>query len=278
MEILRVILGSTGLVGSAWRRYMPNSIFVERPVIEKWFDSHPEVSIADFLEKLPKDRKIQIHVCFGNTNPVEKQSLLMQINCDWPLLIAKQALFRNFQVVTYGSALEDFGILNNYFSSKRTFKIAMAGLEEKKLWTNISLHTLYSDSRPHPHMFLGQIYSAIKDRTQFEMTSGKQLREFHYVDDDIRIIDNALRLNLFKHLEISHGKPLELFRVAEFLFDSFALSGLLRRNAYPDNPNDNYTKIFTPNPVQDTIIHRDPLIALQKIFATLLRQEKVSHD
>lgn len=275
MEILHVILGSTGLVGSAWKRYQPNSIFVERPSIENWFSNQPEVSIAEFFETLPKNREIEIHFCFGNTNSVEKLSLLMQINCCWPLLIARQALIRNFRVVTYGSALETFGIRNNYFDSKRAFAIGLARLEAKNLWTNVSLHTLYSDSRPHPHMFLGQMYSAIKDRTPFNMTSGKQLREFHHVDDDIQIIDNALRLNFSKHLEISHGKPLTLIQVAENLFDSFSLPGLLRRNMYPDNPNDNYTKIFSTNPVQDTIIHRDPLTSLQSIFARMLRQEKV---
>lgn len=276
MEILRVILGSTGLIGSAWKRYQPTSIVVERPSIEKWFSNQPEVSIADFFENLPKDREIEIHICFGNTNSMEKPGLLMQINCYRPLLIAKLALIRNFRVITYGSALEIFGIHNNYFDSKRALAVELAGLETRNLWTNVNLHTLYSESRPHEHMFLGQIYSAIKDRTHFNMTSGKQLREFHHVDDDIQIIDNALRLNFTQHLEVSHGKPLELIQVADYLFDSFALPGLLRRNTHPDNPNDNYTKVFKAKPIQGTIIHRDPLIALQRIFANLLEQGRVS--
>jgi hypothetical protein len=207
---------------------------------------------------------------------MENPSLLMQINCDRPLLIAKQALIRNFRLITYGSALESFGIRNNYFDSKRALAVELAGLETKNLWTNVNLHTLYSDFRPHEHMFLGQIYSAIKNRTHFNMTSGKQFREFHHVDDDIQIVDNVLRLNTNQHLEVSHGRPLELIQVAEYLFDSFGLPGLLRRNSFPDNPNDNYTRIFKPNPIQDTIIHRDPLPALQSIFAKLLKQEKVS--
>ncbi len=276
MEILRVILGSTGLVGSAWKRYKPNSIFVERPAIENWFSNQPDVSIADFFENLPKDREVEIHLCFGNTNSMEKPDLLMQINCHRPLLIAKQALLRNFRVITYGSALEIFGIRNNYFNSKRALAVELARIETKNLWTNVNLHTLYSDYRPHEHMFLGQIYSAIKNRSPFNMTSGKQFREFHHVDDDIQIIDNVLRLNSDQHLEVSHGKPLELIQVAEYLFDSFGLPGLLRRNSYPDNPNDNYTRIFKASPTQGTIIHRDPLSALQSIFAKLLKQEKVS--
>ena len=276
MEILRVILGSTGLVGSAWKRYQPNSIFVERPSIENWFSNQPEVSIAEFFETLPKDREIEIHICFGNTNSMEKPGLLMQINCSRPLFIARLALIRNFRVITYGSALEIFGIRNNYFDSKRALAVEFTGLETRNLWTNVNLHTLYSESRPHEHMFLGQIYSAIKDGTHFNMTSGKQLREFHHVDDDIQIVDKALRLNSTQHFEVSHGRPLELIQVADYLFDSFGSSSLLRRNTYPDNPNDNYTKIFKVNPVQDTIIHRDPLITLQRIFSNLLEQERMS--
>jgi hypothetical protein len=102
-----------------------------------------------------------------------------------------------------------------------------------------------------------------------------QLREFHYVDDDIAIIENALRLKYTQNLEISHGKPLKLIQVAEYLFDSFALSDLLKRNSHFDNPNDNYSRIFTAKPYQATIIHRDPLTSLQGIFAKLLKQEMV---
>ncbi len=275
MEILRVILGSTGLIGSAWKRFHTSSVAVERSVIEDWFSNESKDSLAKFLDSLPNDREIEIHFCFGNTNSVQSLNLLMQVNCEWPLVIAKQALMRNFRIVTYGSALEIFGIRNNYFDSKRAFAAELAALETKNLWTNVNLHTLYSDSSPHPHMFLGQIYSSLRDKTQFHMSSGMQLREFHYVDDDVAIIDNALRLKYTQNLEISHGKPLKLIQVAEHLFDSFALSDLLKRNKHIDNPNDNYSRIFTAKPYQDTIIHRDPLTSLQSIFAKLLKQEKV---
>ena len=275
MEILRVVLGSTGLIGSTWKRFHTSSVAVERSVIENWFSNKSEISLAKFFDRLPHDKEIEIHFCFGNTNSKESLNRLMEVNCKWPLGIARQALRRNFRIVTYGSALEIFGIRNNYFDSKRAFAVELGALETKNLWTNVNLHTLYSNSSPHPHMFLGQIYSSLKDKTQFHMSSGMQLREFHHVDDDVAIIDNALRLKYTQNLEISHGKPLKLIQVAEHLFDSFALSELLKRNNHLDNPNDNYSKIFVAKPYQDTIIHRDPLTSIQSIFAKLLKQEKV---
>jgi nucleoside-diphosphate-sugar epimerase len=275
MEILRVILGSTGLIGSAWQRYQPTSVIVDRTIIENWFSDQATDSLGNFFEDLPKDREIELHFCFGNTNSTENLDRLMQINCHWPLLIARQALMRNFRIVTYGSALEIFGIRNNYFETKRAFAAELGKLESRNRWTNVHLHTLYSDSRPRPHMFLGQIYSALQNSSSFSMTSGKQLREFHHVDDDIRIIESALRSNFNPNLEISHGRPTELVQVAKYLFDSFNLGQLLRVNSYPDNPNDNYTKIFLANPIQGGVSHREPLSTLQSIFARLLEEGKV---
>lgn len=274
MEILRIILGATGLIGSAWMRRQPNSIFVKRDVIENWMFNHKANSLGNFFDNLPQDKAIEIHFCLGNTNSRERMDLLMRINCHWPLEIAKEAMIRNYRIITYGSALEDFGIRNNYFESKRAFSNEMRKIETKNLWTNLRLHTLYSDSRPHPHMFLGQIYSAIQNSTQFNMSSGKQLREFHHVDDDIQIIESALKLDFSQQIEISHGKPLELFNVADYLFESFNSRYLLHVNIYPDDPDENYTKIFLSNLSIGIEYTREPLSALKNIFARLLNEER----
>jgi hypothetical protein len=277
MEILRVILGSTGLIGSAWKRHKPNSIFVNREEIENWFCNQKSNYLRNFLDNLPKDKEKEMHFCLGNTNSMENLDLLMQVNCHWQLIIAQEALMRNFRIITYGSALEDFGIRNNYFESKRAFSSEMGKIETRELWTNVRLHTLYSDSRPHSHMFLGQIYSAIWNASQFKMSSGKQLREFHHVDDVIQTIESALRLNFDKQLELSHGKPIEVLQVAEYLFETFNSRHLLNVNSYPDNRNDNYSKIFQSNLPLGIVIDRDPLSALGSIFARLLEEER-SHQ
>jgi nucleoside-diphosphate-sugar epimerase len=120
-------------------------------------------------------------------------------------------------------------------------------------------------------MFLGQIYTSLRDKTPFHMSSGKQLRELHHVDDDVLIIEAALRKGTIKQIVISHGKPLQLNEVADYLFNSFGLRELLRKNVLPDNPYDNYSKIFAASPNLDVISHRDPLKSIKDIFAKLLR-------
>lgn len=273
MEIFRVIVGSTGLIGSAWKRFQPSAMSVERSEIRKWLTDKSHSSLEDFLDQLPKNNEIEIHLCFGNTNSTGTLESLMQINCDLPFLIAKEALKRNYRVFSYGSALEDFGIRNNYFESKRSLTKQLMQIDTKNLWSNIRLHTLYSDSLPHSHMFLGQIYIALQNHEEFKMTSGNQLREFHHVDDVIEILDSELRMNSSQQVEVSHGKPLQLIHVAHYLFEVFASQSLLNRYAYPDDPLDNYTKIFTVSPVQDKMIFRETLPALESIFTRLLKLE-----
>lgn len=271
MEPLRVILGSTGLIGSAWKRLYPNSVLVDRSTIGKWFSNKSRISFLNFLENLSNDKEIEIHFCFGDTNPTKELNYLMDLNCNLPLAIAKEALGRNCRIITYGSALEIFSIRNNYFDSKRAFLGKIAKLDTKNLWINVNLHTLYGDSYPHSHMFLGQIYTSLRDKTPFHMSSGKQLRELHHVDDDVLIIEAALRKGTIKQIVISHGKPLQLNEVADYLFNSFGLRELLRKNVLPDNPYDNYSKIFAASPNLDVISHRDPLKSIKDIFAKLLR-------
>lgn len=274
MEILRVILGATGLIGSAWKRLQPNSFFVKRDEIENWFFKKESDLLAEFLDKLPSDKDVEIHFCLGDTNSKQALNHLMQVNCHWQISIAKEAMKRGIRIITYGSALEDFGIENGYFESKRAFSSEMRKIETRGLWTDVRLHTLYSDERPHPHMFLGQIYLALRDSSEFNMSSGQQLREFHHVDDDIQLIDNALRLNFGNQIELSHGRPIKLLEVAEYLFEAFNSKHLLNVNFYPDDPFDNYSKVFLPHLSKSFEITREPLAELRKIFGKLLKAEK----
>jgi nucleoside-diphosphate-sugar epimerase len=227
-----------------------------------------------FLDGLPQNKNTEIHICFGNTNSKAGREHLMKVNCLWPILIAKRAMAREKRVISYGSALESFGIDNDYFSSKREFDTQLKQIKVNYLSTAIKLHTLYSDARPHPHMFLGQVYLSIRDNMPLNMTSGRQLREFHYVDDVIQSLDNALRNETLVDLEISHGKPNRLIQVAEYLLDSFKLRNLLNIATLPEPVNDNYNKIFEPTPDFTRLLYREPLSKIHEIFAKLLASEK----
>jgi len=273
VEVLRVILGSTGLIGSAWKRQSESSIItVDRSVIEDWFKDSKQKSLMTFLDGLPQSS--EIHICFGNTNSKVGLEHLMKVNCLWPLLIAKRAMNREIRVISYGSALESMGIDNDYFSSKREFDTQLKRIRIDNLSTRIKLHTLYSDARPHAHMFLGQVYLSIRDKIPFNMTSGRQLREFHYVDDVIQSLAHALRDKTVVDLEISHGKPNRLNQMAEYLFNSFKLRNLLNIAALPESINDNYTKIFEPALDFKKVLYREPLSSIQRIFTKLLASEK----
>ena len=90
-------------------------------------------------------------------------------------------------------------------------------------------------------MFLGQMLAAIRAKKLFEMTSGRQLREYHHLADEAR----ALRA-------ISAGAAP----------GAFGMSDLLRVGALPEPAEENYDKVLPPTEIARHVAFRDSIPAI----------------
>jgi nucleoside-diphosphate-sugar epimerase len=106
------------------------------------------------------------------------------------------------------------------------------------------VHTLYGGGAPSPHMFVGQIAHALRQDVPFEMSPGRQLREYHHVDDEVAAVHALLATDLAGVVTISHGAPCTLRDLAVHVFAAFGRHELLRVGARPEPPDDNYATVL----------------------------------
>jgi nucleoside-diphosphate-sugar epimerase len=152
----------------------------------------------------------------------------------------------------------------------------LCNAEIAKRVTHIRLHTLYGGRIPHEFMFLGRILNAIALQLPMEMTSGRQLREYHDVHDDALAIWEILESNTVGVIDLNHGSPIALRNLAGYLFNRFDCDNLLRLGILRDPVAENYEKIFTPHPFYSKIQYRFSLPAIGDYIDRLLpRREKL---
>lgn len=125
--------------------------------------------------------------------------------------------------------------------------------------THLQVHTLYGGGEPSPFMFLGQMCSALREGRPFEMSPGRQLREYHHVNDDVTAMHAILGAGLDGVLAISHGQPCTLLDLATRVFEHLGRMDHLRAGARPEPPNDNYATVLERPPVLDKVNFRPAL-------------------
>ena len=79
-------------------------------------------------------------------------------------------------------------------------------------------------------MFLGQIINSLKNKTIFNMSDGKQVREYHHVFDDATCMLKNLKNTVNGIHSISHGERLSLKEIAYGIFQYFNCEDLLNLN------------------------------------------------
>jgi len=136
----------------------------------------------------------------GDTNPSHSAGALHRSNTHFPqAIISATATLSGFRYVTFGTIMEAFAGMaecNPYIASKVALgqwitnqtpnaharrEDAMPDLRGRS--AHLQIHTLYGGGTPVPHMFLGQLVAALRKQQPFSMSAGRQLREYHHVDD-----------------------------------------------------------------------------------------------
>ena len=117
-------------------------------------------------------------------------------------------------------------------------------------------------------MFLGQILKAIQYRKEFKMTSGRQLREYHHIDDEVLAIYKLVDSEVSGIIELSHGSPVMLKDLAKYIFTAYESSQLLKIGVLDEPEFDNYKLLFERPSVLNGFYFRDTLPSVIEYLRT----------
>jgi len=223
-----LILGTNGNIAKELALIYPAATLVPRAEYLTWLEGG-EARLNLYLTNLKLSPRI-IFNCVGVTNPAVSENLLLKLNYELPKLLVGSAIDRETKIVTFGTVMENiekYALSNNYLKSKLMFHEWLLGEKPTGDFLHLQLHTLYGGSNIHDHMFLGQIFNAIKNQENFSMSSGIQIREYHHIRDDINAAFEIVNKELSGILPISHGDPVRLRDLAEHVFSYFDCLNLL---------------------------------------------------
>lgn len=275
-ELTRVILGSNGLIGRAIKHKFQNDNChpLPRIVYQDWWDESQIPEIRRVLANLtPSSGYLQIYVASGVLSPKEDPGLIKKVNELVPINIARALDGTNFQLETFGTIHETFEMHNEYIDSKRRLSVWLSENVQEDDYLHLRLHTLYDDSKPKDFMFLGSLYRCVSEGIALKMSSGKQLREFHHVDDDVEAISFLEQKGYKGIVNLNHGNVISLFEIAEGITKCFKDSGEIEAGFYPDPLSENYDVFFDLVSHENTLNFREATSSLVDIFKKLILVE-----
>lgn len=241
------ILGENGNLAKAMNDVYQNIELIPRHKYLDWIDNPENFRILFKAWNNPND-VINIVNCAGIIDPHQNQLEIDRINYSLPLFLSEQSQLLDFRLTTFGTIMENFESYcqsNPYLMSKHRFFQAFSGNQDwVKKNVHIQLHTHYGGRKIQPKMFLGQIFDSIKNQRGFEMSQGNQLREYHHLEDDVRVIYGMMEREYSGVKSISHGEPIKLMELAYEIFTYFNAEHLLHIAKLPSVESDNSSVIF----------------------------------
>lgn len=256
------ILGASGRLGRALAQQYANDgvAAIDRATYSNWTSKNSGDSISKYFEPIADDVTV-IFVCAGLLDPSRSRDELFDVNFGLARNVVDGAAELGLKVVTFGTVMEQLpGTKNNYIQSK----VTLAEHITQKTGggaaaMHIQIHTLYGQGSPSKFMFLGQVLAALRSRTPFEMTSGKQLREYHHLEDEALAIRRLVDSAASGVIDLSHGRPVTLRDIAAGIFEEFDAMSLLKIGALPEPANENYQRTLQPTPGLSDLNFRDTI-------------------
>jgi len=203
-------------------------------IANNWTFEGGDKQIKSDLEELGLKPDLILNAA-GLINPTSNFSRLMSVNFHLPKNLYTYATRHGIKLVTFGSVVENLECLsrsNPYLLTKRMYfeyLLSKELLSESSL--HIQIHTWYGVASYRSHMFLGQMLSALEKKLEFQMSNGLQLREYHHIDDDLKVFRDLLSKDVSGIFEISHGESISLRDIAIAIFDAFDSRELLKIGA-----------------------------------------------
>lgn len=270
-----LVIGSKGLVSNAIQQHYINQRIkvVESDIVKTWVSSNAVERISEYVSSL-SFRPSRIINCAGLTDPKLPQQWLDEANFELPKNLLDFSQIEEIDLMTFGSIMENNPELcqeNPYLKSKeKYFKHFRQTIDSNPRQLHLQLHTLYGGKKIHSHMFLGQMLKAIQEGTDFKMTDGLQLREYHHVDDDIQALDGILAKENGGIVEISHNEKLTLRSIAEFVFSEFNIMSQLKLGELPSPEVEQYVLEMSQLPKKPIIGFRSSLTGITEYLRELI--------
>jgi dTDP-4-dehydrorhamnose reductase len=270
-----LVVGSQGNLSLATRNlFVQEEIHIVGSEIAKnWCDAQGPNQIDDYVESLQTRPKLIINAA-GIVNPLADVSKLVEVNYYLPRNLHIYCKNNNIKLVTFGTIMETNLNLSNsnaYMRSKRMFfdYLRMSNGIDQTL--HLQIHTWYGGHRFHDHMFLSQMFKAIKAKTRFQMSSGLQFREYHHISDDLIALKFLLEQEHAGIFQMNHGEAMSLKDLAKSVFEAFDSLGLLEMNKLESPKNEFLTNDFHRNSILDSVYFRDTQRGIVDHFRKLLQ-------
>lgn len=215
----KVIVGRNGNLANQLKTRYPDARVISRDEYLSWDN------VSD-IHKILDSQSTDIFLAIGITSSKASTQDLELMNYRIPSLIAKAISIGNSRIITFGTIMEkkpELSKNNPYVASKRRLNLFLQNNLRPESYLHLLIHTLYGGKKVNPHMFLGQILSAIGTKSAFHMSSGRQVREYHHIDDDLRATELLLDNKLNGIQEISHCESFSLEKIAKTIFSHFNL-------------------------------------------------------
>lgn len=250
-----LIVGSKGVIAQSLRNVFCDTDIqiVGSKIAKTWVGENGKSQIKEYFSKLSTHPTVIINAA-GVTNPSAPTELLNMVNYELPVNLFEYCAATNNKLLTLGTVMEELvGSCENnpYYASKRKYRdyIKIRQPNSPQI-CHVQLNTVYGGPLLQPHMFLGQIYKAIKNNEVFNMTDGEQWREYHHVDDDTKAIKLLVDRDYSGTIQINHGKPIQLRHLAKKVFlefqkiDKLKIGSLSRPSIELYAPNSKRNSIF----------------------------------
>lgn len=272
-----ILVGTNGNLAKSILRTYPHKLIhtIKREEFIKWGQEDGLLSIDNYFSAA----KILPTIIINATGIIDKsvsQFLMQRINVDLPHNLLRFGEINETKIVTFGSVMENFANIvqgNKYLTTKNNlFQI----VNQPKFRTNslhIQIHTWYGGDSIHKSMFLGEILHAIKTKTEFFMTSGMQIREYHHISDDTKVVNSLLAQDKSGVHQISHGKGLSLRFIAESIFSHYNLNKLLKLGAIADPLVEIFHPIFEPSNFLEGFEFRSTIPALLDYTDDIIKKD-----
>lgn len=272
-DLSRVVIGGGGLIGRGLSRKFHGSAFhrLQRVDYQDWWNESRIPEIKELLNNFRgDDRQLKVYIASGVLSPREDPELIRKVNELIPINVARALEETKSQIVTFGTIHESFEMHNEYIDSKRRLAEWLQSNCNTNHFLHLRLHTLFDNDFPKKFMFLGALYECISKGQSLRMSSGRQLREFHHVDDDIRAL-GILEMNASKgFVDLNHGSTVSLIKLASEVSQSFFTSGKIEAGFFPDPVDENYSVSFKKVFPDEVLRFREANHAIVEIFQRLL--------
>lgn len=264
---MNIVLGAHGRLGHAIASSLPTDRIIApaRSVYAEWWRDGSADGVLRYLKNLVKGEGT-VYVAAGLIDPSRPDDEHYRVNYLLTRNVIEGATKLGFRVVTFGTVMEKVvsdKTTNPYLASKLRLGHFVEDFSAKSdLVLHIRIHTLFGGGLPDRFMFLGQIFQSLMTQSEFKMSPGTQVREYHHLDDEVVAIRKLLESGASGGVTLTHGAPVTLKDMATYIFGAFNCPELLRIGALPGLVDDNYGVLFERPCVIEGMTFRETLPAL----------------